>query len=176
MQITRNSLDTNPGPGDWFTGNVFIDTVANPTPPSRAAAALVHFTPSARTAGTHDPVPRATASIARFGRTHHVRRAHGDDALTTRRCRLRRSVGSSAATPPPGDVGHPLGMLGQPGGVCHAMSRGALRLRRRTRRVLHAGCQRGRDLVRMRGAEAGLQLSQPDTLQPLHDNSGASYP
>jgi hypothetical protein len=31
MQITRNNLDTNPGPGDWFTGSVFVDTVAAPT-------------------------------------------------------------------------------------------------------------------------------------------------
>ena len=27
MKITRNSLDTHPGPSDWFTGDVFIDTV-----------------------------------------------------------------------------------------------------------------------------------------------------
>ncbi|HEX8977704.1 MAG TPA: cupin domain-containing protein [Solirubrobacteraceae bacterium] len=50
MQITRNSLDTNPGPADWFTGTVFIDTVADPAAPSRVAAASVHFTPGARTA------------------------------------------------------------------------------------------------------------------------------
>jgi hypothetical protein len=28
MQITRNSLDTNPGPSDWFTSTVYIDTIA----------------------------------------------------------------------------------------------------------------------------------------------------
>ena len=28
MEITRNELDTTPGPGAWFTGGVFIDTVA----------------------------------------------------------------------------------------------------------------------------------------------------
>jgi len=50
MQITRNSLETNPGPSDWFTGAVFIDTIATPEPPARAAAASVHFTPGARTA------------------------------------------------------------------------------------------------------------------------------
>ena len=50
MQITRSSLDTNKGPADWFTGDVWIDTVAAPSPPARAAAALVHFTPGARTA------------------------------------------------------------------------------------------------------------------------------
>lgn len=50
MQITRSTLDTSVGPADWFTGNVYIDTVAEPVAPARAAAALVHFTPGARTA------------------------------------------------------------------------------------------------------------------------------
>jgi quercetin dioxygenase-like cupin family protein len=50
MQITRNSVDTTPGPSDWFTGAVFIDVVAAPSGPSRLAAASVHFTPGARTA------------------------------------------------------------------------------------------------------------------------------
>jgi quercetin dioxygenase-like cupin family protein len=56
MQITRNSLDTDPGPSDWFTGAVFIDPVTNPTPPSRLAAAMVHFTPGARTTWHTHPV------------------------------------------------------------------------------------------------------------------------
>ena len=47
MQITRNTLDTNPGPADWFSGAVYIDTIAA-APPLGAAA--VHFTPGARTA------------------------------------------------------------------------------------------------------------------------------
>jgi quercetin dioxygenase-like cupin family protein len=50
MQITRNNLDTNPGPGDWFTGSVFVDTVAAPSEGSQVGAASVHFTPGARTA------------------------------------------------------------------------------------------------------------------------------
>jgi quercetin dioxygenase-like cupin family protein len=50
MQITRGTLDTNPGPGDWFTGSVYIDPVAVPSEPSRIAASSVHFTPGARTA------------------------------------------------------------------------------------------------------------------------------
>jgi quercetin dioxygenase-like cupin family protein len=50
MQLTRNSLDTNQGPADWFTGTVYIDTVAVPVATARTAAALVHFTPGARTA------------------------------------------------------------------------------------------------------------------------------
>lgn len=27
MQITKNALETNPGPSAWFTGTVFVDTV-----------------------------------------------------------------------------------------------------------------------------------------------------
>src|SRR5579859_3147688 len=50
MQITRNTLETGRGPSDWFTGSVFIDTVAEQTGPSRFAASSVHFTPGARTA------------------------------------------------------------------------------------------------------------------------------
>jgi quercetin dioxygenase-like cupin family protein len=50
MQITKNSQATNPGPKEWFTGDVYIDFVAAPTGPSRVGAAMVHFTPGARTA------------------------------------------------------------------------------------------------------------------------------
>ena len=50
MQITRSSIDTQKGPADWFTGEVYIDAVAAPAGSSTFAAALVHFTPGARTA------------------------------------------------------------------------------------------------------------------------------
>jgi quercetin dioxygenase-like cupin family protein len=50
MQIIRNSIETAPGPADWFSGAVYIDAVAAPSEPSRIAAASVHFTPGARTA------------------------------------------------------------------------------------------------------------------------------
>ena len=50
VEITRNSLDTSPGPADWFTGTVFIDTIATPGEESRIGAAAVHFAPGARTA------------------------------------------------------------------------------------------------------------------------------
>jgi quercetin dioxygenase-like cupin family protein len=56
MQITRNLLDTNPGPAEWFTGSVYIDSVASPSPPSRVAAAMVHFIPAARTAWHTHPL------------------------------------------------------------------------------------------------------------------------
>ncbi len=56
MKITSNSLDTNVGPSDWFTGTVYIDTVATPAAPSRLAAASVHFTPGARAAWHTHPL------------------------------------------------------------------------------------------------------------------------
>jgi len=50
MQITRNGLETAPGPSEWFTGAVYLDTVAAPSNGSRLSASSVHFTPGARTA------------------------------------------------------------------------------------------------------------------------------
>src|SRR3954467_14310325 len=50
MQITRNTLDTNPGPAGWFTGSVSIDLITAPENGWRIGAGSVHFTPGARTA------------------------------------------------------------------------------------------------------------------------------
>jgi quercetin dioxygenase-like cupin family protein len=50
MQITRNGTDTVAGPGEWFTGTVYIDAVAAPAGGSQVSASSVHFTPGARTA------------------------------------------------------------------------------------------------------------------------------
>jgi quercetin dioxygenase-like cupin family protein len=50
VQLTRNSIETATGPSDWFTGAVYIDTVATPTEPTRLQVASVHFAPGARTA------------------------------------------------------------------------------------------------------------------------------
>ena len=50
MQVTRNSTKTTDGPREWFSGAVYIDTVAVPAGGSRLSASSVHFTPGARTA------------------------------------------------------------------------------------------------------------------------------
>jgi len=34
MQITRSSIDTAKGPADWFTGDVYIDSVAAAAAPA----------------------------------------------------------------------------------------------------------------------------------------------
>src|SRR5438270_12496368 len=55
MLLTRSGGETSTGPAEWFTGAVFIDTVATPSGPSRLAASAVHFTPGARTAWHRHP-------------------------------------------------------------------------------------------------------------------------
>jgi quercetin dioxygenase-like cupin family protein len=50
MKILRNNVETTAGPSEWFTGTVFIDSVAAPSDGSRLSASSVHFTPGARTA------------------------------------------------------------------------------------------------------------------------------
>ena len=52
MQITRNTIETTPGPSEWFTGAVYLDSVATPSEPSRLSASSVHFTPGAELRGT----------------------------------------------------------------------------------------------------------------------------
>jgi quercetin dioxygenase-like cupin family protein len=56
MEITRSGIDTAKGPADWFTGDVYIDAVAAAPAPARVQAALVHFTPGARTAWHTHPL------------------------------------------------------------------------------------------------------------------------
>jgi len=62
MQITRNSLETGAGPSDWFTGSVFIDTIATADESWPVGAASVHFTPGARTAWHTHPRGRRSGS------------------------------------------------------------------------------------------------------------------
>ena len=50
MEITRDGIDTVIGPSDWFTGAVFLDSVAASSEATRLNATSVHFTPGARTA------------------------------------------------------------------------------------------------------------------------------
>ena len=50
MEVTRSTVATTAGPGEWFTGAVYLDAVASPSEGSRLTASNVHFTPGARTA------------------------------------------------------------------------------------------------------------------------------
>ena len=83
MQITRSSIDTQKGPADWFTGDVYIDAVAAPEASSTFAAASVHFTPGARTAWHTHP--------------------HGQTIFVTEGVGLCRREGGPIETIRPGD-------------------------------------------------------------------------
>jgi quercetin dioxygenase-like cupin family protein len=88
MQMTRNSLKTNAGPSDWFTGTVYIDPIAAPSPPSRTGAASVHFTPGARTAWHTHPLGQTIYVTEGIGRCQR----EGD-----RSRRSGRATGSSSS-------------------------------------------------------------------------------
>jgi quercetin dioxygenase-like cupin family protein len=68
MQITTSSIATGTGSTDWFTGGVYVDTITNPTPPSRLQAASVHFTPGARTAWHTHPTGQTIYVLEGVGR------------------------------------------------------------------------------------------------------------
>jgi hypothetical protein len=55
MQVTRNSIETMTGPSEWFTGAVYVDSVAAPSGPSQLSTSSVHFTPAPRTAWHKHP-------------------------------------------------------------------------------------------------------------------------
>jgi quercetin dioxygenase-like cupin family protein len=68
VEITRNSLETNTGPSEWFTGMVYIDPLALASEPSRLTASSVHFTPGARTAWHTHPFGQTIYVLEGIGR------------------------------------------------------------------------------------------------------------
>ncbi len=56
MDISRGGPGTTRAPADFFTGDVYVDSIIVPTPPSRLRAVLVHFTPGSRTAWHTHPL------------------------------------------------------------------------------------------------------------------------
>ncbi len=89
MLITRNSLDTSQGPDTWFTGTVYVDSVAAPEPPARASAGSVHFIPGARTHWHTHP----------YGQTIFV--IEGSGAANVKAARSRRSGPATACSSHP---------------------------------------------------------------------------
>ena len=72
MEIRRKRADSTPGPPEWFTGQVWMDEIAAPVPPSRTRVFSVHFAPGARTAWHRHP----------FGQVLHV--TDGDGLVQSR--------------------------------------------------------------------------------------------
>ena len=55
MPITETPVETSTGPSEWFTGTVYVDTIAVPSDQTRLSASSVHFSPGARTAWHSHP-------------------------------------------------------------------------------------------------------------------------
>src|SRR4051812_5645937 len=95
MQITRSGIDTQKGPADC-TDDVYIDAVAAPAGTSTFAAALVHFTPGARTAngrGAGSPIatspPVTTPGVAARSSSDGRREASVGRTVGLRLCATR---------------------------------------------------------------------------------------
>jgi quercetin dioxygenase-like cupin family protein len=56
------------GPAAWFSGDVWMDSVVEPTAPSRAQAVLVTFAPGARTAWHTHPIGQTLYVVSGIGR------------------------------------------------------------------------------------------------------------
>ena len=69
MNITRTgSQPSAPGPADWFTGSVRIDSPFKGTAPARVSGAIVTFEPGARTAWHTHPLGQTLIVTAGSGR------------------------------------------------------------------------------------------------------------
>jgi hypothetical protein len=141
MQITQSSIDTQKGPADWFTGDVYIDAVAAPAGSSTFAAANVHFTPGAHRLA--HPPPRPDDLLHRGRRPLPARRPprRGHPSRRPRLLRARRE---------PLARGRPKPLHGPPR---HAA-------KRRVRQPCHLGAPRQRRRVRRGARQRQLTLQR----------------
>lgn len=65
--IRAGSRASTQGPGEWFTGEVWLDEVIGARPPDRPAVARVTFTPGARTAWHTHPHGQTLHVVAGTG-------------------------------------------------------------------------------------------------------------
>lgn len=73
MKILRaGHKPSAPGPGDWFTGKVRVDTLFNPDFPDRVQGAHVTFDPGARTAWHTHPLGQTLFVTFGVGRVQRV--------------------------------------------------------------------------------------------------------
>jgi quercetin dioxygenase-like cupin family protein len=54
---------TGKGPADRFSGDVYVTAISSPSAPSYLSAAIVHFTPGARTNWHVHPTARPSTSL-----------------------------------------------------------------------------------------------------------------
>ena len=69
MDIKRNGTSPSaPGPADYFTGKVRLDTPFKAEAPGRTGGAIVTFEPGARTAWHTHPLGQTLIVVSGFGR------------------------------------------------------------------------------------------------------------
>lgn len=68
MKITRSAIATRKGSAEYFTGDVYIDVVAEADGRFTAGASNVHFTPGARTAWHTHPLGQTIFVLEGVGR------------------------------------------------------------------------------------------------------------
>jgi quercetin dioxygenase-like cupin family protein len=71
VKITHSGGQTRRGPNDWFTGDVYIDTIRNPDDQSAIGCAHVRFTPGARTAWHFHPMGQTLYVTDGIGRVSY---------------------------------------------------------------------------------------------------------
>lgn len=67
MQITRSGAQSRPGPAEYFTGSVKIDTPFKGSAPARVGGGIVTFEPGARTAWHTHPLGQTLIVTAGTG-------------------------------------------------------------------------------------------------------------
>ena len=73
MEIKRaGSQPSQPGPADWFTGNVRLDPLYQAPSPARVACAKVTFEPGARTAWHTHPLGQTLIITSGVGRVQRI--------------------------------------------------------------------------------------------------------
>ncbi|AKT50396.1 (R)-mandelonitrile lyase [Arsenicicoccus sp. oral taxon 190] len=84
MKFTQSGGSSAPGPGEWFTGTVFIDGIRNPDEQSAVGCAHVRFMPGARTAWHTHPKGQTlyvTDGIGLIGTREGVREFRPGDVV-----------------------------------------------------------------------------------------------
>lgn len=72
MKITRNGLPTSKGSAEWFTGDVYVDSLVVPEGNCHVSGAVVHFAPGARTAWHTHPHGQTIFVLEGVGRCQRM--------------------------------------------------------------------------------------------------------
>lgn len=84
MQVKKIRDATSKGPAEWFTGDVYVDSITSPNEHSNLMVGHVHFAPGARTAWhthPHGQTLYVTDGVGLIGRRGHVEEIRPGDVV-----------------------------------------------------------------------------------------------